>query len=56
MKWMKITWIKNITPVRIEGDLFVLATENHFHISILENRYNKLIKAALFCITVENLN
>lgn len=45
------TWIKNIIPIGIEDNIFELAVGNEFHKGILEGRYTKLFKNALFYIT-----
>lgn len=41
------TWIKNIIPMRIEKDIFILSAENAFQLEIIKTRYSNLIKTAL---------
>ena len=45
------TWIKNIIPIGIEDNIFELAVGNEFHKGILEGRYTRLFKDALFHVT-----
>lgn len=45
------TWIKNIVPVEIKGNKIKLGVESEFHKVILEGRYMKLFKSALFYVT-----
>lgn len=48
------TWIKNIIPIGIEDNKFKLAVGNEFYKGILEGRYTKLFKNALFHVTDRN--
>lgn len=45
------TWIKDIIPVSIKENIFTLAIENEFQLSIIKERYSNVIKTALLYIT-----
>jgi chromosomal replication initiator protein len=50
------TWIKSISPLKIDEDTIVLEVPNDFTRGILENRYKNLLINAINVLTAKNYN
>lgn len=48
------TWFKPIVPIETEDNTMALSIPNQFHLDIIEKRYSKLLKNALYYVTDRN--